>query len=270
MDKFYLSKRILQANNIIAQLIIVQVIFFLAVFLLNFIFKFNPPLFIQLALPADVSAFIYKPWTILTSCLLHENIVHLFFNMLWLYWIGNIYIDFLKTKHFLLTFIFGCLAGMIVYLVSFSFIPYLSELKYQSYALGASSGIFAILTAAAALTPNYEINIFTFTIRLKYIALIIVLLDLLGISFENAPTHAAHLSGAILGYLYIYNLYHPIFESKKKIIIQKPRTKSNLKRVSYEFPNQAEIDAILDKISRSGYDSLSPKEKETLFKASKS
>lgn len=229
-------------------------------------------------LPASVVRLATQPWSIVSYMFLHNGFFHLLFNMLWLYWIGNILHEYLGNRKVYEVYFIGGLAGALAFIVSYNIFPVFSSVRDTQFAVGASAGVLAVVIATATLLPDYGIQLLFFgNVRLKYIALITVLLDIISIPQGNQGGHLAHLGGAVFGYLYIRYIYKygnlvpdswlSIFSRKKSIKIYHRASAS--KPDGHNLPSQHEIDGVLDKISRSGYDSLSKREKEILFKASK-
>ncbi len=237
---------------------------------------------------AKFSNFIRQPWGIITYMFFHAGIFHLLFNMLWLYWFGTLLHEYLGNTRVYQTYFVGGLFGGILYILAYNIFPVFSASLDSSYALGASAGVLAVVVATATLLPRHTILLFgIIPLQLRYVALISVLIDLVNIPTDNPGGRIAHLGGALSGFLFIKYLYtnntltnniHQVSEGIKKMFKTKPKsnlkvhhkaTKSNVNTQSnFGKPNQADIDAILDKISKSGYESLSKKEKEILFKAS--
>jgi membrane associated rhomboid family serine protease len=229
------------------------------------------------AIPADLNAFIYKPWTIFTYFFSHEDILHILFNMLGLYWFGRIIHDLIGNRRLINLYILGGLAGGILYLIFYNTIPYFQNQAAGSSMVGASASVFAIAAGAATLAPDYRFNLlFIGPVRIIFIVGFYIVVSFIGMKQGNAGGNIAHLGGAFLGFAYIRllqrgtDLGKPINIIAKWIKnIGKPKMKvySN-KNKDLSHPSQKEIDAILDKISRSGYESLSKEEKQKLFKAS--
>lgn len=237
---------------------------------------------------AKFSNFIKQPWGIITYMFFHAGFFHLLFNMLWLYWLGMLLHEYLGNTRVYQAYFIGGLFGGVLYILAYNIFPVFSANLDSSYALGASAGVLAVVVATATLLPRHTILLFgIIPIQLRYIALVSVLIDLVNIPTDNPGGRIAHLGGALSGFLFIKYLYtnntftnsiHQVSESIKKIF--KVKSKSNLKvhhkaakgnvtpQATFNKPNQADVDAILDKISKSGYESLSKKEKEILFKAS--
>ncbi|MGF1923776.1 MAG: rhomboid family intramembrane serine protease [Bacteroidia bacterium] len=221
------------------------------------------------AFPSTVSLLPLKFYTILTYQFFHDGIFHVLFNMLWLYWIGQIFLDFLKPRQFHFVFQGGVILGALTFLLLFNIVPAFSA--QQATLIGSSAGVMAILVATATLVPDYSIRLLLIgDLKLKYLILAYILLDIMGVAGTNAGGSIAHLGGALFGFMFVKLLqrgkdWSTIFKRKPKLKV----VKSNAPRKAEPILNQQEIDAILDKISKSGYDQLTREEKETLFKASK-
>jgi len=226
----------------------------------------------QLSMPAFMPALPYKFWTPLTYMFLHREFFHILFNLLWLYWMGRIFEEYLRPGQFIFTYIAGGFAGALFYILAYNIFPVFSSHVENSVILGASASVSAIVIAVATLLPDYSIMLLLFgAVRLKYLAVAFVVIDFLSIAASNPGGSIAHLGGALLGFVYIKQLqngndWSKIFEKRKKLkIVSNQKTGSAVNRL----PDQEVIDGILDKISKSGYESLSKKEKEQLFNASK-
>lgn len=230
-----------------------------------------PLLLRQLALPADLGVLLYKPWTILTYMFTQQDFFHFLFNMLWLYWIGIIFLDFLNNRQLTFTYIAGGLTGGIIFLILYQFIPAFQA--QQAILIGSSGSVYAVVIATATLVPDYTIRMLFFgNVRLKYLAAAFIILNILGLAGNNLGGNLAHLGGGLFGFLYIIQLrrgndWSKLFKAKNK----KLRVIKNEKgpKGKTPFTNQEYIDSILDKISQSGYNSLSKAEKEALFNAGK-
>jgi membrane associated rhomboid family serine protease len=253
---------------------IIQLFFFLGAkefFLLNW-----------LALPDSPAEFIRKPWTLVTYMFLHYDFLHILFNLIGLYWFGKLFLSRFEEDKLLGLYILGGVAGGLLYMLAYNLFPVFQSVN--GLLLGASASLLAILTAISVYEPDREIYlVFLGGVKLKYVAAFYVLLSVIGISTSNPGGNIAHLGGALFGYLYILRLrkgkdmtsgvvqwIHKVaklFKSRKKVRIehrQPPRDDYEYNRQRNQ--NQEEINKILDKIAKSGYDSLSKKEKETLFK----
>ena len=241
------------------------------------------------AISSDWLENLVRPWTIITYMFLHEGFMHILFNMLFLYWFGKIVGDLIGDRKILPLYLLGGLVGGFLYIALGNVLPVMG-----SMCLGASAGVMAIVVASGFLAPDYILRLlFLGEVKLKYIVMVILFLDLIGIgSMSNTGGHIAHLGGAFMGWFFIYNLRTgrdlgaPInkfvdsiqeYFSKNKMTVayKNPNKKSRFKNQkpgqdSIEpTSHQEHLDEILDKIKRSGYESLSKEEKEFLFKASK-
>ncbi|RPH32325.1 MAG: rhomboid family intramembrane serine protease [Bacteroidales bacterium] len=236
-----------------------------------------------LAVPAYIPALLSKPWTIFTYMFFHEGFLHILFNMLWLYWFGMIFLEYLSQKKLVGVYIMGGLSGAAIYILAFNVLGVFSEVLPISVALGASASVLAIVVAISTLKPNHTINLlFIGAVKLKYLALFSIILDIISIPTSNSGGHIAHIGGGLFGFLYIA-VYRQGFDLAKPItwilslftFDRKPKShlKVNYRNIDkdYEYnkrkvDQQVGLDKILDKIAKSGYDSLSKEEKETLFK----
>ena len=254
---------------------------------LSFMFQFDiSPLLNKLYLPSENSRLISQPWTFITYMFLHSGFMHLLFNMLWLHFGGKIFLQYLNPKQLLSTYILGGISGGLLFIIAYNYIPSLQGYLYGAQALGASASVLAIIVAIATYTPNYSVQLpFIGFVKLKHIAIFTVALDIISIPKGNTGGHIAHIGGAIFGYIYIKQLqkgndfstgFSNFFERLVNTFKHKSKLKTVHKRAKtdYEFNSeksaqQKEIDKVLEKISKSGYESLSKEEKATLFSASK-
>lgn len=268
-----------QTSTIVEKLIFINVACFILTYFLGGIgnlFNSNQNFFYQwFSLPANVFQFLEKPWTIISYGFMHAGFPHLIFNLITLYYIGNIFLDYFIPKKLLTFYLMGTIVGGIIYLLSYSYFP---ALKLQNPPLvGASSGISAILIALVTYMPNYEIKFrFIGFVKLSIIGLIFIIWDLINLGGVNTGGHLAHLGGAAYGFFAIYyknsfKIQNPFKSKPKKKSPLKTTYKAKVKSKSpiYTKDTQQKIDAILDKISKSGYDSLSKEEKDFLFQQGK-
>lgn len=241
-----------------------------------------------LMLPASIGQLIYRPWSVITYMFLHFKFFHILFNLLWLFWLGRIFLKYLTEKQLVSTYILGGILGAVFFILSYNFFPGLKTEMENAQVLGASAAVTAIVIGICFYAPDYSIYIpFIGPVKIKYLALVYILSDVLQIASVNAGGYIAHLGGAVYGILFATRLKRgrdtgKFFDKLMDIVTSlfKPR---NRMKVSYrkdakkmsdmeynktKAVNQQEIDRILDKIARSGYDSLSKSEKETLFKMS--
>ena len=283
-------KQEFKQGTILNKLIYINVGLFLFFSILNvfsFIFQFDiKPILSNLYLPANNNTLSHQPWAFITYMFLHNGFLHLLFNMVWLHFGGKIFLQYLQPKQLLTTYLLGGISGGLLFILAFNYIPALQGLTLDARALGASASVLAIMVAIATYSPNYSIHLpFIGMIKLKQIAIVCVVLDILSIPNGNAGGHIAHLGGALFGYFYIKQLkkgndFSNGFSNFLNKLVNTFKPKSKLKAVhkkyksDYEFNKnranqQKEIDVILEKIAKSGYESLSKSEKATLFSASK-
>lgn len=271
--------------NVLEKIIAVNVIVFLFAVLFR---KVIPTVFSYIYLPSNIWAFLSKPWTIVSYGFLHFDFLHLLFNMLWLYFLGRMMLNLFSPKMSLNIYFMGIITGGLVFLLGYNVFP--NIFSANAYVLGASAGVRALLIFICAYMPNKDISFFTFNLKLWWIGAVLVGLDILGIvNGNNQGGSLAHIGGAILGYVYAKQLvkgqdigtgfgrftdwFSALFKAKQKVKMKTVHKKSKVagykKEEFNQFNNQKKIDTILDKISKSGYDSLSKEEKEYLFKAGK-
>ena len=233
----------------------------------------------KLMLPASFTTFILQPWSLISYFFLHLSFGHILWNMLFLYWFGKIIHDNIGNNAVISLYILGGIIGGLSYMALFNIIPFYGDRVSESLMLGASAGVFSIVAGSATLLPNYTFYLlFLGPVRIKYIALFYILLSFFDVTGSNAGGEIAHIGGALIGYLFIKQLQNGINMGDGVIKIINLFNRKNYSKKEKEFTinketsfdiSQDEIDKILDKISESGYSSLSKKEKEKLFNASK-
>lgn len=288
-----------EGNNMVRKLVVVNVLVFLAASLVALILwsVYGKPLgldgyfktFIKFfAVPADPAAFILRPWSLVTYSFMHIEFVHILFNMIILYWLGSIFKEYLGNGKTLSTYIFGSISGALLYIAAYNFLPALSTTEISNIQLiGASAGVVAIVVALGTFLPYYEVGFFNIYIPMRWIAVLVFFLSLISIPYGNAGGQIAHLGGAIYGFFYARQLRRnsswgssgssfmgSLFKKKPNVSVVKKDSASYSSSTVADFedeyePNQDEIDAILDKINQSGYESLTRKERELLYKASR-
>jgi membrane associated rhomboid family serine protease len=281
-------------DNALNQLILINVIVFATMIVLKAVFYFSSNLglydrlFTYLALPSNPMVLLYRPWTLVTYFFTHEGWLHIIFNMLNLYWFGMLIREYLGDKKLVSLYLLGGLSGGVLYILSYNLIPVFADKAFASVMVGASASVLAIVVAAATLLPDYSFRLLLIgAVKIKYIAAFLVLLSISGAVGGNAGGNIAHLGGALLGFTFIRQLqrgtdlgrpFHAVGEFAERLFKRrsnlrvsyknpKPRSSSSSSSVAGK-PSQMEIDMILDKISSSGYESLSKEEKQKLFKAS--
>jgi len=273
-----------KSATIAEQLIYINV----ALFLFTYLFKafaslmlWNQELLFEwFALPVIWQDFFSIPWSLITHGFLHGGFLHILFNMIVLFYFGNLFLDFFSKKQFFNYYFLGIIAGGIVFIISYNSFPALTS-KTTSL-VGASAGVTAILVGLATKVPNYGMHFrFIGTIKLWYIAVGFILLDIIQIPISNTGGHLAHLGGAIVGFLLTYYQFGEnktnnsrssnLFKSKKdkplKTVYKKTKRSTTAK--TNDSTQQRKIDAILDKISKSGYETLTKEEKDFLFSVGK-
>lgn len=281
IKNFFLQKNVLSRLMLI-NIVIWVICLFISVF--TWLFNVSDIGFVTklFAVPANLSALADKPWTLFTYMFLQEEFWHLFFNMLMLYYGGQIFLQFLSQKQLLWTYIIGGLFGALFFILVFNAFPVFDDMRNHAVALGSSASVMAILIAAATYQPEYSLNLFLLgQVKMKWIAILFVIIDFLSITKGNSGGHIAHLGGALWGFLYVYLIkrdfdFYAIFKKKARIKV-KSRNADNYHRrpkTDEQFNaeramNQDEVDRILEKIAKNGYSSLNEREKEFLFRQSK-
>jgi membrane associated rhomboid family serine protease len=231
-----------------------------------------------LRIPSYLPKLLHHFWTPLTYMFLHAGYMHIIFNMLWLYWMGQIFEEYLGNKRTIGVYLLGGLTGGFFFVLFYNVFPLFTQtagLVEGSTTVGASAAVMSIVVATATLLPDYTISmLFIGPVRLKWVALVIVIIDFLGVTGLNAGGELSHLGGALFGFVYVKQLqrghdwvgfFTNLFKKRSKLKV----VASNGAKKAGNAPRQEEIDRILDKISQSGYDSLNKQEKEILFRASK-
>ena len=279
-------KRRFNEGSVVIRLIYINI----AVFLVQFLFKLFSlgGLEYWFMMPADVFAFLGRPWTIISFQFMHADAMHILFNMLWLFWFGQMFLQYFRTKQLLNVYLLGGFSGALFFMLAYNLVP---ALRYQgAWLLGASAGITAIAAAVATFRPNIEINLLIIgRVKLKYLVLVMIVLDFINIeNGQNVGGHYSHIGGAIFGFFFgsemlkghditawfgkMMDTVVSLFPKRRKgPYLRKPINDRDRDLIfnGKQRANQAEIDRILDKISRSGYESLSKDEKDKLFRAGK-
>ena len=245
----------------------------------------------QLALSSNLSVLLRHPWTLLTYAFVHESFFHILFNMLNLYWFGQLIREYLGDRRLVGLYVLGALVGAALFLLAYNLLPVL-----QPYAvvgqpvIGASAAVTAIIVAAATLLPDYTFMLILLgPVKIKWIAIVVVLISIAGINGGNPGGEITHLGGALLGFIFIKQIKagrdigQPVVASGEwlgRLFQRRPAAMKVTHRGTTTRPAATgtkaapgatppeEVDSILDKISRSGYESLSKEEKQKLFRAS--
>ena len=269
-------------RNVVEKLIILNILVFILTYLLNtasFLFNYDGNILVDwFALKPSFEQLLYGPWTLVTYGFLHVGFFHILFNLLILYYFGNLFLDFFTSGQFLTYFLLGVVSGGLIYMIAYNYLPALKT--QQTILVGASAGVTAVVVGIASHIPNYALHFrFLGSIKLMYIAIAMVVLDIVQIPAGNAGGHLAHLGGALMGFVltrYMKNgrgvaeWWSNQWSGRKKAPLKTvyrsdPSVKKDV-RVAYD---QKRIDSILDKISKSGYETLTKEEKDYLFKAGK-
>jgi membrane associated rhomboid family serine protease len=231
------------------------------------------------AQPISIHRILLQPWSILSFMFMHADVSHILWNMLFLFWFGEIYQIYMREKRILPLFVFGSLAGAALCIIMCHLLPPLRPSVATGDLVGASAGVQAIMFAATALHPEHRVKmLFIGYIPLKYVSVGFLLMDYLALTYGNPGGMIAHLGGSIFGYLYIKSLQSGTdwFKPLDKIMaLFKPKSKLKAtyvnttdRRAEPSVSEQKKLDMILDKIAKSGYNSLSKEEKEFLFRFS--
>ena len=274
--------------NAFEKIIVVNIIVFIVGALIS-VFGRTKNALSFLELPADFFDFLVKPWTFITYGFVHYDFFHVLFNLLILYYISRMLLNLFRPKMALNIYFLGIIAGALAFLFVYNVVPS-QFLKPTAGLVGASAGIRALIIFLGVYMAETEVRFFVFNVKLKYIAIILVAMDVLGLFTWNQGGNVAHLGGALLGYLYATRLQQGKdigvgFERIMDSVVGWFKPKSNLKTVHRKkgkgdyvgktkdefntFNKQKKIDLILDKISKSGYESLTAEEKEFLFRSGK-
>lgn len=283
-------------NNSHVQLILINVAIFLAMVLVFVISKItkSPEAFAFVdslfSIPPKFADFIVRPWTIISYAFAHSmNPLHILFNMLFLYWFGKLFIEYLGSEKLIAVYVLGALAGGLFYLLMFNTLPYYVERSGFDGMIGASGAVYCVMVATATLLPDYTFYLlFLGPVKIKYIAFFYIVLSLIGSVGENDGGNLAHLGGALMGFVYTKQLqvgvnwggwitvtlawFKGLFQPRPKVKVTYRKDapkKSAQASATFGKATQEEIDAILDKISDKGYESLTKDEKDKLFNASK-
>lgn len=236
-------------------------------------------------LPANLRELLHEPWTLITYMFAHYDLLHILFNMLWFYWMGRIFLEYFTPKRLSALYLLGGLGGAALYLLTMNLLPHFAG--NNGHLIGASASVIAIVLAVAIWAPDYKIGLlFIGEVSLKWVAIITIGIDLLSVDAGNAGGHIAHLGGAAVGAIYATAMRHgtditrplnaaldwlaSLFSRRDKGIgTPVGGTAYETRRQVNDEPTEAQIDAILDKIKRSGYTSLTDKERDMLFRASR-
>ena len=287
MSTFDNLKYKFQRFTIAEKLIVLNVLFFVIPFFLQTLFYlFNIPSTTFLSwfhLLPSFTEVLFRPWTLITYSFLHGNFMHILWNMILLYFVSRMYLNLFSEQQFLKNYLLGVLVGGLVFLIGYNLFPVFNGM-YPPL-VGASAGVMAILIFVATYTPDQEVRLLFINVKLQYIGIALVVVDILQIPNGNAGGRLAHLGGAFLGFLYakqlqkgndigsgldrIWTFISSPFTDKKAQNMHTVHRSKTVSKKKTQNGQQQKIDAILDKISTSGYESLTQEEKDFLFRAGK-
>ena len=251
----------------------------------------NPVQWVEL--PSDVMALLRRPWTLVTYMFSHYALLHILFNMLWLYWLGRIFMEYFSPKQLTGVYLLGGWGGALLFLLAYNLLPYFAG--HHSLLIGASASVIAIVVATAVYAPDYKIGLlFIGEVSLKWVAIVTIIIDIIGLEGGNIGGNMAHLGGAIVGAIFAlriksgHDITRPLnalidgvvglFNGRSWPQFKRPRRPARPTRPQQEPPrahrpadtiSESELDTILGKIKASGYDALTDEEKDKLFKASR-
>ena len=280
----------IQQLNSAEKLILINVVCFVLPMLIKtvlFLFNFSSTNFFNwFELSASWIDLSTKPWSIITYSFLHSGFFHLFWNMYLLFFSSKLFLNLFPSNTFFNVYFLGVVVGGITFILSYTFFPAFQN--SSPVMIGASAGVMAIFIFMSTYSPDLEIHLILFNVKLRYLGIAFLLLDVVQIPYGNAGGHLAHLGGAILGFYYVKQLKNGkdigkpfenfidkiinIFRKKPKMrtVFKREKSQKINKKVSNAGEKQKRIDRILDKISISGYESLTQAEKDFLFKVGKS
>lgn len=292
------AKRYFKTGDIVIKIIFVNIAVFLVVHLVNLLFfLFQIPTEISpavkiLALPAHAQELLYRPWSIITYMFLQEDILHILFNMLILFWFGKLFLLHFRQKQLWGVYFLGGIAGGLLYFIAYNIFPAFDQYRMMAIALGASASVIAIVIAIASYKPDISIHLLLLgKVQIKYIAVVLVIVDIVSIPVSNAGGHIAHLGGAIFGYYFaskisdgydITKWFNNFIDNLVARFSGRPHLRVTHKKSTYQWRNaqrmddyeynkrkaseQEKLDEILEKISKKGYSSLTQEEKDFLFR----
>ena len=284
-----------RTGNVLTKLIFINVLVFVILKVIDVIFiLFNIhslDLITFLGVPSNLQLLVKRLWTPITYMFVHEGFIHILFNMLWLYWFGKIFMQYFTGRTLGSLYVLGGLAGALLYIIAFNTIPYYLDMG-RGWMIGASAGVMAIVMGAAFYKPDLRLNLLLLgQIKIVYIAIFAFVLDFLSLGSPTNPGgHVAHIGGALLGYYFasqykngkditawmgsLLDWVAGLFKPRKKRTKMKVTHHNKAKESDWDYnyrrnSENDEIDAILDKLKKSGYSGLSSEEKKKLFDASK-
>lgn len=277
-----------RSGDVLAKLIYINVGLFIVirlVWLVCLLMNVSGISFLQyLEMPSSPYLLLRCPWTVITYMFTHFDALHILFNMLWLYWFGSLFMRFFSGRQLGGLYVLGGIAGAALFMLAYNVFPYFRASAQCGMLMGASASVMAVVFAVAFYRKDLEINLlFLGRIKLIYLAVLTIAIDFLAMTQSNAGGHIAHIGGALLGILFarmigegkdltaqvnrlidgVANLFKP----KPKMRVTYRRTETDYEYNARKHREAEQIDAILDKLKRSGYESLSSDEKKQLFDA---
>ena len=288
-------KRRFNEGSMLMRLIYVNVGVFLVVRLVGIVMFFAGSdiniVLHWLEVPSAWTEVLHRPWTVITYSFLHIDFLHILFNMLWLYWLGRIFMEYFNVKQLMALYIYGAIGGAVAYVLA-------SSVRGMEPLLGASASVYAIVVAVATYSPNYRIGLlFLGSVALKWVVLAMVLIDLLQMDALSSGGHIAHLGGALVGFFYAmmmrrgHDITAPLNRCIDKIVSLASRRKSpgvggpvggrayrghsaqseahNTSQSATGKATESDLDRVLEKIKRSGYTALTDEERDLLFSFSR-
>jgi membrane associated rhomboid family serine protease len=271
--------------SVAEKLILLNVVCFVLPMILNVVFfLFNIPSSAYmnwLQLSPNLGTFITRPWTLITYSFIHSSFFHLLWNMVLLFYAGRLLLNLFPDRIFINNYFLGVISGGLIFILSYALFPVFKG-TYPPM-IGASAGVMAVFIFICTYTPDQEIRFFFVNLKLKYLGLAFFFIDVIQIPSGNAGGHLAHIGGALLGFVYARQLtrgidigagfesvWKAVFKRKQlKTVYRAPQKKSSSPKKTDDSDHQNAIDDILDKISKSGYDSLTKEEKDFLFRSGK-
>lgn len=291
----YIKHTLSSSNSLLSALVIVNVVIFIAlrvIALVAWLFNYDAMSLLDfVAVSSSWRMELFTPWTTLTYMFVHYDLWHILFNMLWLWWMGQIFLEYFYPKHLVALYIYGGIAGALLYLMAYAVFPAFAF--SHAILIGASASVMAIVVAVALRAPAYPIRLmFLGEVSLKWIAIITIAISLLSINSSNAGGNIAHIGGAIIGAVFalaykngtdITQPLNSIIDWMVNLFKQFQGQKGNSSKAKerrYTYASSTttsratsqdedELNEILDKIKRSGYSALSEDEKKRLFMVSK-
>lgn len=279
----------IQRLNGAEKLILLNVLCFILPLFFNtvlFLFNIQTDFYVGwFELSASWSELLFKPWTLVSYSFMHSGFFHLFWNMYLLFFASRLFLNLFTPKTFFNLYFLGVIVGGLTFMLSYALFPAFQN--SNPIMIGASAGVMAVFIFMSTYSPDLEVRLILFNLKLRYLGIVFVLLDVVQIPYGNAGGHIAHLGGAALGFFYARRLSQGVdigepfgntIDSIINMFKKKPKMKTVYKKQKHSHAGtsfnkkddfQKRIDEILDKISVSGYESLSQEEKDFLFRAGK-